>query len=302
MSKTLTTPWFDLNKQNHEDDQFGEHLIEGNPFAKSVAAPLFQAGIQVAGMVCRKGYKSERLHLSGCHNILLLLQGELSVQHNDNIIYLKPGDISYTSPSTQMLYLSKPKEITWWIYFKISDTPNWNELKKNGSFVESYESGALMFLLTRRILDAHKIRNIKSMETALDDSHILLRLLRRLISLKKRPSLRMKSLSNLVTEISKQPELNWNQTNMAKKLFVSARTLLRLFRSEYGCAPKDMIIQQRLIRAMQTLSSTDCTVEETAHQSGYENVSSFCRTFLKQVGVTPSQYRRNSNADNDFKI
>jgi AraC family transcriptional regulator, arabinose operon regulatory protein len=300
MDKTLSTPWLSLNRQSPDKNKSGEHISSDNPFAKSVAEPLFAANIEVAGMVCRKGYRSDRLHLAGCHYFLILLQGNLSVQHDDKMVHLKPGDIAYTTPTTNMRYKSEPNEITWWMYFKIYDTPNWNDLKKRGSFVESCDSGAHMFILMRQILDAHKSRNLKNMNAALGDSQILLRLLRQLINHRKEPSQRLNTLSNLVSDISKQPELKWNQAKMAGKLFISVRTLLRLFQSEYGCAPKEMVIQQRLNRAMQLLISTDFNIEEVAHQCGYDNVSSFSRTFHKEIGMTPGQYRRKSNTETDF--
>jgi AraC-like DNA-binding protein len=298
MKETLSTPWFNLEKQIASADFIGEHLTADNPYAKSVAEPLFSANLEAMGIVCRKGYNSTKLHLSVCHNILLLLQGELNIQHENKITKLKPGDLVYSTPSTNMKFTSHKNEVTWWVYFKIYDTENWDKLKQNGAFIESYDSGALMFILSRRIFDAYNSRNSKSMNTALGDSHMLLRLLRRLVNRTPSESRRLQTLRGLVSEISKNPEKEWTQSTMANKLFVSARTLLRLFRNEYGCAPTDMVIQQRLNQAMQLLINSDFSIEEIAYQCGYENASSFSRTFLKHIGSTPGHYRKNSKGKN----
>lgn len=70
-----------------------------------------------------------------------------------------------------------------------------------------------------------------------------------------------------------------------------------LFRRSCGLPPKQYISLRRISRAKYLLWRTKLSVKEIAEQCGYENKYFFYRIFKKYTGVTPSQYRRNGNAD-----
>jgi len=288
---TLKTPWFTFNEQPEFPGVQGEHLNDNNPYARSVADSMFNSGVICSGMLCRKGYESDH-HTPDFHDIRIMLQGTLTLIREDGTHELTPGAISYTLPKTPRKFFSNPNEVTWWLYVRIEDLPDWEGLKRDGSYIESYESTTIMYLLLRRILDAFKFRNLKSMSVARGDSHVFLRFLRLLTTRKKGENRRLQALREIVSEISRNPGLDWNQEDLADRVHVSSRTMLRLFKDEYGCSPMEMVFQQRINLAMTLLNNTDDVIEEVARHCGYENVSSFIRVFRKQVGTTPGQFRK----------
>jgi len=297
MTDTLENSWFSLNPQKFDSKLLSEHLCEDISFDRTVAEPLFASGVECAGISCRKGYRSTRLYQAGCHLLTLLLQGRLTVQHDDVVTPLNPGDLAYCPPQNLTRFESEPEEVTWWLYFKIHDTVHWEKLKRVGPSVIKYDSADLMFVLLRRILDAKRSQELSAVLTSTDDSEMLLRLLRRLGNVRHNKDRRACTLQSLVSDISKDPADSWTQARMAAQVFVSPRTLLRLFQNEYGCAPLDMVVRQRLMRAIDLIMTSDMSVAEVADRCGYRSVSSFCRIFHRQLGVTPGQYRRKAGLE-----
>lgn len=292
MTNALSTTWISLHEQEYNPNLLSEQVYDDNPYAAAVAMPLFRAGVECAAMTCRKGHCSRAAYPPDCHYVRLLLQGEQTAQLGDKAIPLRPGDLLYCPPDLKAFYTSEPEAVTRWMYFKIHATPNWEGLGQRGAFVEPYESADLMFLLLRRILDAHRTREVRSMAIALGDSNMLLRLLRRLCSRTEAPDKRLLTLRDLVARIGANPTDGWTQSVMADIVCVSPRTLQRLFREEYGCAPMEMVVRQRLNRAMNLLTQTEESVTTISYQCGYENVSSFIRAFRREVGSPPAQYRK----------
>ncbi|HKK29347.1 MAG TPA: helix-turn-helix transcriptional regulator [Alphaproteobacteria bacterium] len=74
-------------------------------------------------------------------------------------------------------------------------------------------------------------------------------------------------------------------------------TFARRFRRATGLAPKDYVHAVRIEEAKQVLETTDDTVEEIAHQAGYEDTPSFRRVFKRATGLTPGEYRRTLGKD-----
>ena len=64
----------------------------------------------------------------------------------------------------------------------------------------------------------------------------------------------------------------------------------RQFRKQVGCSPNEYIINRRLEKAMQMLSSGCYSVKETAMSCGYPNVSYFVLAFKKKTGMTPKEF------------
>ncbi|MCB0562134.1 MAG: helix-turn-helix transcriptional regulator [Lewinellaceae bacterium] len=72
----------------------------------------------------------------------------------------------------------------------------------------------------------------------------------------------------------------------------SLSTFKRDFREAYGASPGQWLRQRRLQHARLLLETTDSTVSEVAHNSGFENVSHFSQVFKSQFGYTPSAWRK----------
>ncbi len=57
--------------------------------------------------------------------------------------------------------------------------------------------------------------------------------------------------------------------------------------------PMQYIISVRMTHAQQLLSTTDYTITEISAVVGYDNPLYFSRLFKKQIGLSPTDYRKN---------
>ncbi len=82
---------------------------------------------------------------------------------------------------------------------------------------------------------------------------------------------------------------------ICKNLFVSRYYLTHLFKEYSGMSPIQYIIAKRMEKAKNLLATTSLPIQEISLQSGYEEVSSFLKTFKKLENMTPSEYRKQQN-------
>lgn len=96
------------------------------------------------------------------------------------------------------------------------------------------------------------------------------------------------------------PVLDWARANLdqpltvddlARRAVVSRRTFYRRLQQATGTTPLQWLLNQRLARAQSLLESTDLPVEKIARLSGLGTANNLRHHFLKQVGVSPSDYR-----------
>lgn len=82
--------------------------------------------------------------------------------------------------------------------------------------------------------------------------------------------------------------------DLAGKANLSPFYFTRLFKKETGHTPHEYIILSRIDIAKFYLKSTSYSIKEICYSSGFSSESSFCTTFRKMCGMTPSEYRENS--------
>ncbi len=78
---------------------------------------------------------------------------------------------------------------------------------------------------------------------------------------------------------------------MAKDLSFSANYIGRLFKSQMKCSFNDYLNTLRLKHACHLLNSTDMSVKEIAHASGYSSTEYFMYAFKNKMMMTPGDYR-----------
>ncbi|MEV0375529.1 helix-turn-helix domain-containing protein [Streptomyces sp. NPDC050636] len=97
------------------------------------------------------------------------------------------------------------------------------------------------------------------------------------------------------------PVLDWARANLdqpltvedlAQRAAVSPRTLYRRLQAATGSTPLQWLLNQRLRRAQSLLESTDLPIARIGELSGLGTANNLRHHFLKQIGVSPSDYRR----------
>lgn len=84
-------------------------------------------------------------------------------------------------------------------------------------------------------------------------------------------------------------------TDIARELGMSVRYLQYLFRAE-GSTPSGWLYQARLERARKMLLNSKITVRELSTYVGFRDISHFSRSFRRQFGTSPGQYRSEHSA------
>ena len=82
--------------------------------------------------------------------------------------------------------------------------------------------------------------------------------------------------------------------NIAAACGLSASHFARSFRKTTGFAPHTWLLRARVERAMALLRQRDVVVGEVATACGFANQSHFSRVFTRQIGTSPSAWRRHS--------
>ncbi|MFJ2651748.1 GlxA family transcriptional regulator [Streptomyces sp. NPDC087420] len=80
--------------------------------------------------------------------------------------------------------------------------------------------------------------------------------------------------------------------DLARRAAMSRRTFYRRIQAATGTTPLQWLLNQRLARAQGLLESTDLPVEKVGELSGLGTANNLRHHFLKQIGVSPSDYRR----------
>ncbi len=78
---------------------------------------------------------------------------------------------------------------------------------------------------------------------------------------------------------------------VCEDLHISRATLYRMIKQDTGLGFNSYINQCKILRAC-TLLERGFSVSSTAKQVGYENVNYFSRLFKNQMGMSPSEFRR----------
>ncbi len=79
---------------------------------------------------------------------------------------------------------------------------------------------------------------------------------------------------------------------LAKKVGYSVYYLSRKFEQEVGVSITDYICNKRLERAKYMLTSTNLGIERISEELGFGSRSYFTSIFSKNIGMTPSEYRK----------
>jgi len=114
------------------------------------------------------------------------------------------------------------------------------------------------------------------------------------------------SLSAQASEMAAIRELQvWIADNLRKKISVqtladhvamSVRNFERVFTRELGRTPSKYVLQLRVEAAQRQLERTDDGLKQIALSCGFGSADAMRRSFTRQVGVTPIQYRRRTSS------
>ncbi|MBO7096125.1 MAG: helix-turn-helix domain-containing protein, partial [Lachnospiraceae bacterium] len=91
--------------------------------------------------------------------------------------------------------------------------------------------------------------------------------------------------------IEKNYTLNITLEDVSREVNISSYYLSRIFKEGTGENFIDYLTKLRIEKAKELLSTTQYSMKEICARSGYSDPNYFSKTFKKNVGVTPTEYR-----------
>lgn len=92
--------------------------------------------------------------------------------------------------------------------------------------------------------------------------------------------------------IYRNPQEKWSVEILAGMANMSRSYFQLLYRETFGTTCISDVISCKMNHAKELLTSTDHTISRIAAACGYDNEEHFMRMFKKNIGVTPTIYRR----------
>lgn len=83
---------------------------------------------------------------------------------------------------------------------------------------------------------------------------------------------------------------------MARRASLSVSRFREVFKHNYGMPPHRYLLRLRLKHARELLRNTDYSVEKIAEYCGFSDIHHFSKTFKKEEGATPREYRNRHKA------
>lgn len=108
-------------------------------------------------------------------------------------------------------------------------------------------------------------------------------------------------LCSLRNQLMKNPELSWNISEIADRMFISKSYLQKIYKAAFNKSIIEELIQFRLNKAKELLLETDMTVSDIAKECGYSTYNYFVRQFRAAEHIPPSEYRENHKSTDPSK-
>lgn len=88
---------------------------------------------------------------------------------------------------------------------------------------------------------------------------------------------------------------NITVAELSKEFHVSRQILYSIFKLEFNDTIRNFILKKRLQKAQDLLLTTQQPISDVATSVGFIDYNYFIRFFKKKVGISPLQFRKNSN-------
>ncbi len=106
-----------------------------------------------------------------------------------------------------------------------------------------------------------------------------------------------KNLSRALDAFHKAPAENWTVQTLARTAGMSRTSFAVQFQKAIDMTPIDYVTKWRMEIAKRVLLTTGKSLTDAAESAGYASDSAFARTFRKEIGKSPAEFRRENMAN-----
>ena len=260
----------------------------GNACSNELPLLVNCAGLTFAGKEHINSNDKGRLD----YYLIYVLADEMHIFRQGEYQRLTPGSVIIVPPNTPYKCKCATASASFlWVHFTGSDVERTLKRYKIGLFPNIYKTPAINNISARfQKLFEGFARN--DSYRAYDLSALLDRLLIEIGRAIEKNETERVSLSKSIRY------LNENYTTQIKIPFLAQMENMCMtaynmaFKNQTGIPPTKYIINLRVNNAKELLRTTNLTIKEVGAICGYDDVIFFRKTFKKEVGVSPSEYRK----------
>lgn len=222
--------------------------------------------------------------------LIYVIEGKVDCTLNGTHYTMKKGDFGLCLPYDIHSY--RPSEGTsyWILVFsedfvhsfskEIKDKTGTNMVFCSDKNVEEYIKNKLIYNPTPTLF------TLKSCLYAICEEYI------KNVKLIKKDSKNQEIIAMVANYVSERYSENITLSDMAKKFNFDYNYMSRYFKKMFDMSFTDFVNLYRLEAATEYLITTDKSIIEIAMMSGFQSVRNFNLFFKKNMGITPSEYRK----------
>lgn len=118
-----------------------------------------------------------------------------------------------------------------------------------------------------------------------------------MVTLKETKNDENKTLRQLVSYCSQNFRKEISLAELEEQLHLSKYYISHLFSNRLGVNFNEYVNSLRISEACRLLRNTEMNITEVAYSSGFSTLRTFNRAFMRQMDISPSVYRRNSEGE-----
>lgn len=249
-------------------------------------------------------YSSETLsktpHFHGCHQIILVLRGDVDFIINGTCFSANEGDIAiFSSYENHSVHV---KSAEYERYVLNIDTSVVNRKSPAYSLLTDRPSGFCNVInvsshiedvvgIFKRLVCEH------GSEFLLADEMEQISVKQLLITIYRCTDVKFDNhYDEIVVDLKRQFENHCSEqytlNTLAKQYHISTSALSHRFRSVTGTSVMGYLLSCRLAQAKRLLSDTNMSIGMIVDKCGFSDTSNFSRTFKKTIGTSPTNFRK----------
>ena len=259
--------------------------------------------------------RSIRLHFHNCLEIGICHKDHGMMEFEGKPLPFKEGDVAIVSRNILHTTYSAPGKSSLWTYMflqpdrlipsylqsSLQNAELFTEIEQGICEIFSKDDNPQVYFYSERIAYnlEKKPHNYKTDVGALCISLIieLMRLRSHSISdNRKIPEVNTLVLAPALDFIQNNYNQHFSIGKLAELCSMSLTHFRRVFSEMMDCAPLEFIHRTRISQARNMLRGTSLSVLEISERVGYGSISGFNRHFLSITGISPSEWRRNTDS------
>ena len=242
------------------------------------------------------------LHMHRCYEMVLMLDGEMNMQVDDDQYTLKTGDLLLVKPYRIHNYETEEGKSGTCLLCVFSD----DLIAAVSSSIAKY---ALRSIVIHDVPDLYRdlfihMQGKTAIASVKGFLYTLCSLFCQEIDYTKEDSFSANSrlLRDIFIFIEQNVENSCTLRELAQELRYNESYLSRIFLKTVGMSYSEYMRNVKINHACYLLQNTDNSIGSITSQCGYTTHSSFNRAFKQITGVTPQEYRIQNGHENKTKL